>query len=141
MYFNVFALILVKLCRIVAVVPRVRDKILNPFWLCLNTHMHTTKTITINGQAYQVQELLGQVTRSTVTNLRTGRINRGERRPTKYSIEERAWQAGATIAEIQQRYGLKEIQARSIQWKARQILTLVDVPSPLTEKDSKPSLT
>jgi hypothetical protein len=72
-----------------------------------------------------------------VTNLRTGRINRGERRPTKYSIEERAWQAGADIAEIQQRYGLKEIQARSIQWKARQILTLLDMPFPLTEKDSK----
>jgi len=69
--------------------------------------------------------------------LRTGRINRGERRPTKYSIEERRWQAGATIAEIQQRYGLKEIQARSIQWKARQILTILDVPFPLTEKDSE----
>ena len=77
------------------------------------------------------------MTRSTVTNLKTGRINRGARAPTKYSIEERTWQAGTTIAEIQQRYGLKEIQARSIQWKARQILTLLDVPLPLTEKDSK----
>ena len=94
-------------------------------------------TITVNGQTYTIQELLGQVGRSSVTNLRTGRINRGSRRPTKYSIEERRWQAGATIAEIVERYKLKEIQARSIQWKARQILTLVDVPSPLTEKDSE----
>jgi len=103
--------------------------------------MHTTKTIIINGRTYDIQELLGQVTKSTVRNLRTGRINRGARQPTKYSIEERAWQAGTTIAEIQQRYGLKEIQARSIQWKARQILTLLDVPFPLTEKDSKQSPT
>ncbi len=141
MYFNVFVLILAKLCRIVAVVPRVRDKILTPFWLGLNTHMHTTKTIIINGQTYCVQELLGQVSRSSVTNLRTGWVNRGTRRPTKYSIEERRWQAGATIAQIEQRYGLKETQARSIQWKARQILTLLDVPFPLTEKDSKQSPT
>ena len=98
-------------------------------------------TITINGQTYTIQELLRQVSKSSVTNLRTGRINRGARAPTKYSIEERTWQAGTTIAEIEQRYGLKEIQARSIQWKARQILTLLDVPFPLTEKDSEPSST
>jgi hypothetical protein len=141
MYFNVFALIFSKLCRVVAFVNGTRDKILNPFWFGLNTHMHTTKTITINGRTYSIPELLRQVSRSSVTNLQTGRINRGERRPTKYSIEERAWQAGATIAQIEQRYGLKEIQAKSIQWKARQILTLLDVSSPLTEKDSKQSPT
>jgi hypothetical protein len=98
-------------------------------------------TITINGRTYDIQELLGQVTRSRVTNLRTGRINRGERRPTKYSIEERTWQAGATLAEIRSRYGITETQARGIQWKARQILTLLDVPNPLTEKDSEQSQT
>jgi len=94
-------------------------------------------TITIRGRTYLVQELLKQVSKSSVTNLRTGRTNRGARAPTKYSIEERRWQAAATIAEIIERYKLKEIQARSIQWKAKQILTLVDVPSPLTEKDSE----
>jgi hypothetical protein len=139
MYFNVFVLIFSKLCRIVAVVAGTRDKIQAWIGRRLNTHMRDT--IVINGQTYCVQELLGQVSRSSVTNLRTGWVNRGTRRPTKYSIEERRWQAAATIAEIEQRYGLKEIQARSIQWKAKQILTLVDVPSPLTEKDSKQSLT
>lgn len=101
--------------------------------------MHDTKTITINGHAYHVPELLKQVSRSTVTNLRTGRINRGARAPLKYSIEERRWQAGTTIAEIIERYRINEKQARSIQWKARQILTLLDVPFSLTEKDSKQS--
>jgi hypothetical protein len=99
--------------------------------------MHDTKIIIINGQQYSIQELLRQVSKSSVTNLRTGRTNRGARQPTKYSIEERTWQAGTTIAEIQQRYSLKEIQARSIQWKARQILTLLDIKFPLTEKDSE----
>lgn len=135
MYFNVFVLIFSKLCRIVCVVAGTRDKIQAWVDRCLNTHMRDT--IVINGQTYCVQELLGQVGRSSVTNLRTGRVNRGSRRPTKYSIEERRWQAAATIAEIIERYKLKEIQARSIQWKAKQILTLVDAPSPLTEKDSE----
>jgi len=91
-----------------------------------------------DGRTYQIQDLLRRVTRGAVINLRTGRINRGGRPANlKYSLAEREWQAEATIAEIQQRYGLQETQARNIQWKARQILAMPGVPFPVTEKDSK----
>jgi hypothetical protein len=88
-----------------------------------------------DGRKYAVQDLLQQVGKRQVTNLRTGRALSG--RPTKYSVQDRIWQAGATITQIQQRYRIKDAQAKGIQWKARQILTLLHIAIPDSEKDSE----
>jgi hypothetical protein len=88
-----------------------------------------------DGRRYPIQDLLQQVGKRHVTNLRNGHAMSG--RPTKYSVQDRIWQAGATMSQVQQRYNIKEKQARSIQWKARQILLLLHIPIPSSEKDSE----
>lgn len=140
MYFNVFARFFVKLCRIVCVDPGTRDR----YKSCgqqadhLNMVMKDSEITPVpatirlpDGRTYTTADLMRQVGTRSVTNLRTGRINRGGRpNLRKYTLEEREWQVTATIAEIQARYGIKEMAARSVQWRARQIVAQFGMSNP-----------
>lgn len=93
--------------------------------------MQDPKNITINGHTYSVADLMRQVGRRSVVNLRTGLVRRAGRPANlKYTLEDREWQAAATMQEIQQRYSVTASHARSMQWKARQILAQLGLHDP-----------
>jgi hypothetical protein len=45
---------------------------------------------------------------------------------SKYSLEDRRWQANTTVEEIQQKYNLTYIQAQQIKYNAKHILKRID---------------
>ena len=90
--------------------------------------MQDAKTITIRGVTYDIQDLVSQRERNKENiNLRTGHRTSREFRKTKYSVDDRIWQAQATLSELQERYNLTEIQARAMSWQARSVLTRLNI--------------
>jgi len=81
-----------------------------------------------SGRVVRVEDLIAQANRGIERyNLRTGYNTAISHRATKYTLEEREWQAASTLAEIQRRYQVTTPQARSIKWQARKILDKLDL--------------
>jgi len=87
------------------------------------------KEIVINGCVYNIRDLLQRREQNRENiNLRTGvRRSTAVVSRLKYTVEDRAWQAGASLAAIQDRYNLTETQARGIQWQARTALAKLGI--------------
>lgn len=93
-----------------------------------NEEAHTKDTITVQDTTYDIRTLLRQAHRNSENiNLRTGSRKRVTAKRIKYTLEDRVWQAQSTWQEIQARYKLTEIQARSMQWQARAALMKLDI--------------
>jgi hypothetical protein len=108
-----------------------------------DTFQEPTEVILTDGRRFPVSELKGRVrdyhhiylyrrvqrrgsytkSRDELKKVRQTILKRanGGRAP-KYNDEERNWIARATISEIEQRYNLKPVQARTLRWQSEKIL-------------------
>jgi hypothetical protein len=106
-------------------------------------YQEPTEVILTDGRRFPVSELKGRVrdyhhiylykrirsrgsyskSRDELKKVRQLILKRtnGGRGP-KYSDEERNWIARATVSEIQRRYNLKPVQARTLRWQSEKIL-------------------
>ena len=88
-----------------------------------------------DGRVYRIAELVKRATRPKNYNLRrTPRVPVDSRVPrvftetvprartVKYTLEERIWQASATVPDMQQRYQISERQAITMKYQSRYIL-------------------
>lgn len=94
-----------------------------------------------DGRVYRVSELVRRATRPKNYNLRRTRTvpvdsrvpralagEESARRTVKYTLEERIWQASATIPGMQARYQITEKQAITMKYQSRYILDQLDIP-------------
>ena len=98
-----------------------------------------------DGRTYKISDLVGRRTRSQNYNLRSERrvklaraaiddkkipkslYQTWSRKPPKYQLEERVWQAQATVEQIQERYSVTAEQAKQMRYQARYILERLDL--------------
>ena len=105
------------------------------------------KTIRLpDGRTFLIKDLVGKRTRSTNYNLRTEQrvkvaksvltqdkkipkslYQSWARKPAKYQLEERVWQAQATVEELQAKYSVSVTQAQHMRYQARYILDKLDL--------------
>ena len=98
-----------------------------------------------DGRIFQISDLVGRRTRGQNYNLRTEKrvklarqtidnkkipkslYQSWSRKPAKYQLEERIWQAQATVEELQAKYSLTITQAQHMRYQARYILDKLDI--------------
>ena len=98
-----------------------------------------------DGRIFQISDLVGRRTRGQNYNLRSERrvklarqtiddkkipkslYQSWSRKPAKYQLEERVWQASATVEQIQERYSVTAEQAKQMRYQARYILEKLDL--------------
>ena len=86
-----------------------------------------------DGRRIRLTDVAGRVWNRTYYNLRTGLIkqvkgSRSGTAPYKYTIEERYWQAEATVSAIADRYGISQTQAQNIKYYSMNVVKRLAEP-------------